>query len=318
MRLNRLYTPTLGTVDVGVPQRGEQFSIVRAIIQEGARIEGAIQALESEIALIQEFRTRLIADVVTGKLDVRAAAASLPAIADLEPIDDLVEGDDLDEAIDRERGGRRLTMPVPTQPKIYHIVHVDRLASIVADGFLWSDAVMVLRQWDMVWADVIGMSNIKQRRLNLTLSCHPGLRVGDCTPFYFCSRSVMLYLIHLRNDPELTYKGGQEPIVHLEADLHCRAWAQANRRRWAFSLSNAGRPIPFSTTGSDQFDEINWDAQSRRHVSRRIKEGKQAEFLIEQAFPWHLVERIGVLFAGHRAEGLQAPCRAPRIGRGSK
>ena len=37
-------------------------------------------------------------------------------------------------------------MPVPAQPKIYHIVHVDRLASIVADGCLWSDAVMVQRQ----------------------------------------------------------------------------------------------------------------------------------------------------------------------------
>jgi hypothetical protein len=37
-------------------------------------------------------------------------------------------------------------MPVPAQPKIYHIVHVDRLPSIVADGFLWSDAVMVQLQ----------------------------------------------------------------------------------------------------------------------------------------------------------------------------
>ena len=31
-------------------------------------------------------------------------------------------------------------MLVPTEPKIYHIVHVDRLASIIADGYLWSDA----------------------------------------------------------------------------------------------------------------------------------------------------------------------------------
>ena len=33
-------------------------------------------------------------------------------------------------------------MPQPTHPKIYHIVHVDRLASIMADGALWSDAAM--------------------------------------------------------------------------------------------------------------------------------------------------------------------------------
>jgi ssDNA thymidine ADP-ribosyltransferase, DarT len=33
----------------------------------------------------------------------------------------------------------------PAQPKIYHIVHVDRLASIVADGFLSCDAAMAKR-----------------------------------------------------------------------------------------------------------------------------------------------------------------------------
>ena len=31
-------------------------------------------------------------------------------------------------------------MPPPAEPKVYHIVHVDRLASIVADRRLWSDA----------------------------------------------------------------------------------------------------------------------------------------------------------------------------------
>jgi hypothetical protein len=74
---------------------------------------------------------------------------------------------------------------------------------------------------------MIGMNNIKQRRLTeLTLDSHPGLYVGQCAPFYFCPRSVMLYLIHKRN-PELAYKGGQEPIVHLEADLRdAVAWAK--------------------------------------------------------------------------------------------
>jgi len=36
-------------------------------------------------------------------------------------------------------------VPVPPQPKIYHIAHVDRLPSIVADGFLWCDAEIVRR-----------------------------------------------------------------------------------------------------------------------------------------------------------------------------
>ena len=53
-----------------------------------------------EIALVQEFRTRLIADVVTGKLDVREAAASLPEVTEPEPIDEPTDGEDLDETMD--------------------------------------------------------------------------------------------------------------------------------------------------------------------------------------------------------------------------
>lgn len=88
-------------------------------------------------------------------------------------------------------------MAVPVNPKIYHIVHVDRLASIIANKALWSDG-RVNRQG--AEGTMIGMSNIKQRRLEeLTLQdSHPDLFVGECVPFYFCPRSVMLYLIHMR------------------------------------------------------------------------------------------------------------------------
>ncbi len=64
--------------------------------------------------------------------------------------------------------------------------------------------------------------------------------VGACVPFYFCPRSVMLYVIWRRNHPQLTYLGGQEPIVHLEANLlEVVDWADRERHRWAFTLSNA-------------------------------------------------------------------------------
>lgn len=130
-------------------------------------------------------------------------------------------------------------MSLPTRPKIYHILHVDRLASVLDDGVLWSDALVRERR---VGGTTIGMGNIKRRRLEQnSLASHPGLRVGDCVPFYFCPRSIMLHLIWRANHPELTYRGGQEPIIHLEADLEAAvAWAGENHRRWAFTLSNAG------------------------------------------------------------------------------
>ena len=54
-------------------------------------IDAAIARARRQIELVQEYRTRLIADVVTGKLDVREAAAQLPEEALDEPSDDAAE-----------------------------------------------------------------------------------------------------------------------------------------------------------------------------------------------------------------------------------
>ena len=145
------------------------------------------------------------------------------------------------------------------------------------------------------------MSAIKLRRLNeLFLASHPLLTVGYCVPFYFCPRSIMLYLIHQGNHPDLTYRGGQRPIIHLEADLHATvAWADSERKRWAFTLSNAGWFYFEDRCNLDQLNELNWDAirtnrWSGAGIAPTFKEGKQAEFLVEEFFPWKLIERIGV------------------------
>jgi len=183
-------------------------------------------------------------------------------------------------------------MTTPSHPRIYHIVHVDRLPSIISDGFLWCDAEIIRRA---PAGTTIGMNGIKQRRLNeLTLTSHPRLHVGDCVPFYFCPRSVMLYLIYQGNHPELTYRGGQGTIIHLEADLHASvAWAESNNKRWAFTLSNAGARYFEDRCDLSQLDEVDWHAVRARDW-QRCKDGKQAEFLMEYCFPWHLVDRIGV------------------------
>ncbi len=182
-------------------------------------------------------------------------------------------------------------MPMPTQPKIYHICHVDRLQSILDCKGLFSDEKVLEHALP---GTVVGMSNIKRRRLTeLRLDSHPTLFVGQCVPFYFCPRSVMLYLMYRRN-PELDYQGGQGSIIHLEADLHETVeWANAHGRRWAFTLSNAGSCYFEDRANLAQLSEINWDAVQARGWMQ-CKEEKQSEFLIESSFPWGLVRRIGV------------------------
>jgi hypothetical protein len=190
--------------------------------------------------------------------------------------------------------------PPPASPRIYHITHVDNLPAIVAHGCLISDAAMIARGGPKA---PIGMSNIKKRRLSLAVSGHAGLKVGDCVPFYFCPRSIMLYVIHCANHAELTYRGGQGPIVHLEADLHAVVgWAKGQQRRWAFSLSNAGASYAQFRSSLNDLGDIDWDAVASNNFSSGsstpsglpVKEGKQAEFLLDGDFPWSLVQRIGV------------------------
>lgn len=85
---------------IALPGREEQARIIEALKAATQEFDAVIDAAFREIALIQEYRTRLIADVVTGKLDVRAAAAGLPETIEPEPIDDLGAADDLDETLD--------------------------------------------------------------------------------------------------------------------------------------------------------------------------------------------------------------------------
>lgn len=185
----------------------------------------------------------------------------------------------------------------PKQPKIYHILHEDRLPSVLAAGCLFSDAVMSRRTGA---GTVIGMNTIKARRLTLPVTCRPGTCVGDYVPFYFCPRSVMLYVIWQRNHPELAYRGGQEPIVTLEADLHeVVAHAEQAGKPWAFTLANAAARYVSFRDDLAALTEIRWDyvaaaRWSGRGVSPDVKEAKQAEFLLHGSFPWSLVRQVGV------------------------
>ena len=116
----------------------------------------------------------------------------------------------------------------------------------------------------------------------------------------------MLYMIDKANHPDLDYRGGQGPIVRLEADLHETVeWANRKERRWAFTLSNAGSSYFKDRCDLAQLDEIDWDAVRARHW-RDCKEKKQAEFLVETSFSWTLIRRVGVCNAETRSKAAGA------------
>ena len=195
---------------------------------------------------------------------------------------------------------------VPENPKIFHITHVGNLPGIVQDQVLWSDAARLARGLS---CQIVGMSGIKQRRLmEIGVTCHRGTMVGEYVPFYFCPRSIMLYILAQRNHVDLTYRGGQEPIVHLQADLaETVAWADSKGVRWAFSNGNAGAFVTRFYSDLSDLDQVDWPAvEATNWRDPAVKERKQAEFLLYEAFPWQLVEKIGVLNEGTATQVNQA------------
>ena len=92
----KLTQDRLMSIAIAVPPREEQGKIVSFTATETSHLRIAIDRTQREIELHREYRTRLIADVVTGKLDVREAAATLPEVGPLtadDTLDDTLNAD---------------------------------------------------------------------------------------------------------------------------------------------------------------------------------------------------------------------------------
>ena len=99
----------IGWMQVLKPPISEQRKLVKAIGDQTRSLELAATRAGREIPLLREYRTRLIADVVTGKLDVREAAVRLPEdvaepepLGEAEPLPDREEETTVDAALQEE------------------------------------------------------------------------------------------------------------------------------------------------------------------------------------------------------------------------
>jgi type I restriction enzyme S subunit len=93
----KLTKDRLMSISIAVPSRRDQDSIISALEGEVSALATAIDQAHGEASLLGEYRTRLSADVVPGKLDVREAAARLLDEAE-EP--EPLEEDQFDVGVD--------------------------------------------------------------------------------------------------------------------------------------------------------------------------------------------------------------------------
>jgi type I restriction enzyme S subunit len=95
---NRLYWEDFKRIRSCYPPFEEQLAIADTVVQMTEKIGAAAYRVHHQISLFREFRTRLVADVVTGKVDVREAAARLPEEgAETEPIEESDALSEMDE-----------------------------------------------------------------------------------------------------------------------------------------------------------------------------------------------------------------------------
>ena len=98
----RLYNDRLGAIHVALPPRDEQIMIIHGLASQLSGPLAAIERINREIDLLREYRARLVADLVTGKLDVREAAARIPEDASLGTAAGLTDESDGAELADEE------------------------------------------------------------------------------------------------------------------------------------------------------------------------------------------------------------------------
>jgi len=171
----------------------------------------------------------------------------------------------------------------PEKVLIYHITDVANLQGILTDKGLWSDAVMVKRN-----PEIIGYDHIKKRRLKeIPVPCCQWRYVGEFVPFYFCPRSPMLFTINIGKTGRPP--GCQHTIVHLVSTM---AAGIATGKAWAVSSGNAGAFHTTYSSNLEALDELDWPAiravqwQGKQHQ-------KSAEFLVADSFPWTAIQEIG-------------------------
>lgn len=175
---------------------------------------------------------------------------------------------------------------------IYHIIHVENLASIFETGFLLCDR---LRLENKLETKGIAHERLKERRLGRKIAVCKGGYLGDYVPFYFAPRSPMLCSIH--NGKVSSYIEGQASIVHLVSSVERVVKAELP---FTFSNGHAAMETAEFYENINDLDKIDWDIMRAKYWNdtpddNNRKWRRNAEFLVHLEFPIALLVGIGVI-----------------------
>lgn len=155
----------------------------------------------------------------------------------------------------------------------------------------------------------IGNNDLTTRRSGRIVTLPPFGNLGDFVPFYFCTRSVMLYQIYMKS--ETTYGGGQEPIVHLRCSV-----SRFMQEHLRFFFTDRHAHAAFATQFNDinDIDKLDWDVIESKWWKNTPEDNdrmsrKQAEFLVHNFVPWNCVHDVGVFNARYQSDAREILAR---------
>ena len=180
-----------------------------------------------------------------------------------------------------------MTYPRPTP--IYHITHIDNLPNILAAGGLRCKS-------DSSRTETVSIAyeNIQQRRSARAILLDPKGTLHDYVPFYFSTRSPMLYTIAKGNVS--TFQGRQADIIYLASTVQ-----NVIDHSLDFVFTDGHAIVSFTQfyKAIDDLAHIDWQVIESRwwhdnleHPDRKRR--KQAEFLVHRFFPWDCVTAVAV------------------------
>ena len=174
---------------------------------------------------------------------------------------------------------------------VYHITHVDNIASMAQTGVVRCDRGCSARDINPVG---IAYAGLKAKRAEWPVKVARGGTLADYVPFYFAPRSPMLYAIN--GGFVAGYEEGQAEVAHLVLA------AEDIAAPGSFAITDGHAATPLTTQYEDlrDLDKISWPIMCEKYWSDTDDDGdrkrrRQAEFLVWGAVPFEAVRVIGVM-----------------------
>jgi hypothetical protein len=180
----------------------------------------------------------------------------------------------------------------PRPTRIFHITHIDNLASILQTGELL--CINALRRTGARWVS-IAYPQIQERRALRPVPCGPGGTVHDYVPFFLGPRPPMLYAVH--TGQVAGCREGQSSVIYLVSTAQS---VRAAGLRFVFTDGHSVNDLTEFFDDLAHLDRVDWLVLRSRlwHNTPQDpdrKRRRQAEFLVHRSCPWWLIQEIGVI-----------------------